>query len=188
MPDADGRTPDFTYAWTGATRTGDGRCPAGFRPLLVRVRIGEGPAVQRAAGAAVLEWRMHRAVGVTVDAEADRAAPGVGVVVGLGAGRHRIEAPCRVVWTVDEERRAGFAYGTLTGHPECGEEAFLVEMADDGGVWFTVRAFSRPAAWYARAGGPVTRLLQRAYARRCGRVLRRIGRGGQAGGVRRRTR
>ncbi|MFD3514117.1 DUF1990 family protein [Streptomyces sp. NPDC058657] len=177
MRDGTGRAPEYTYAEVGTTRHGSTPCPAGFRPLLVRVALGAGPHVQRAAGAAVLEWRMHRDVGVRIDAQAEVAAPGVGVVVGIGVGRWRVKAPCRVVWAVDEERRAGFAYGTLTGHPECGEEAFLVETADDGSVWFTVRAFSRPAAWYARAGGPVTRLLQRAYARRCGRMLRRVAAG-----------
>ena len=83
-----------------------------------------------------------------------------------------IKAPCKVVWTVDEPRRSGWAYGTLPGHPECGEEAFVVERTGDGTVWLTVNAFSRPARWYARAGGAATRGLQHAYARRCGKVLR----------------
>ena len=36
--------------------------------------------------------------------------------------------PARVVYVVDEPARRGFAYGTLHGHPESGEEAFLVEL------------------------------------------------------------
>jgi len=28
-------------------------------------------------------------------------------------------------------------------------------------AWFTICAFSRPAAWYARLGAPATRLVQR---------------------------
>jgi uncharacterized protein (UPF0548 family) len=32
------------------------------------------------------------------------------------------DVPCRVVYVVDEPRRAGFAYGTLPGHPEIGGE------------------------------------------------------------------
>lgn len=85
-----------------------------------------------------------------------------------------IKAPCRIVWTVEEHRRAGWAYGTLSGHPECGEESFVVDRTGDGTVWLTVSAFSRAAKWYARAGGPATRGLQHAYARRCGVVLRRL--------------
>ena len=76
-----------------------------------------------------------------------------------------IKAPCRVVWTVEEYRRTGWAYGTLSGHPECGEEAFVVERTGDGTVWLSVNAFSRPAKWYSRAAGPATRGLQHAYAR-----------------------
>src|SRR5690606_362532 len=102
---------------------------------------------------------------------ADRAAPGVDVTVTLVGV---VKAPCRVVWTVEEHRRAGWAYGTLSGHPESGEEAFVVHRTGDGTVWLTVSAFSRPASWYARAGGPATRSLQHAYARRAGKTLRRL--------------
>ena len=39
---------------------------------------------------------------------------------------------------------------------------------------FTVRAFSRPAAWYMRAAGPFGRLGQRVFARRYAAALRRL--------------
>ena len=70
-------------------------------------------------------------------------------------------APCRVVYIVDEPDRFGFAYGTLPGHPEQGEEAFVVAKADDGAVRFTITAFSRPKEALARLGGPVTRFVQK---------------------------
>ncbi|WP_369233158.1 DUF1990 family protein [Streptomyces sp. R21] len=159
----------FSYEDVGATR--DGRCPPGFHPLHVRARIGEGEAVFRTAADAVMTWEMHRALGVGITADADKAAPGVHVTVALGP---LIKAPCRIVWTVEEYRRTGWAYGTLPGHPECGEESFIIERTGDGTVWLTVTAFSRAAKWYARAGGPATRGLQHAYARRCGAVLRKM--------------
>ncbi|NEC24389.1 DUF1990 family protein, partial [Streptomyces parvus] len=78
-------------------------------------------------------------------------------------------------WTAyQEDGRTGFGYGTLTGHPERGEECFVVDLADDGTVWFTVLAFSRPASWYARIAGPLVPPVQLWYARRLGRTLRRI--------------
>jgi uncharacterized protein (UPF0548 family) len=160
----------FTYDDVGATREPE-FCPPGFRPLHVRTRIGEGHEVFSRAAEAVLTWDMHRAVGVGIDASAERAAPGVDVTVTLAGV---IKAPCRVVWTLEEHRRAGWAYGTLSGHPECGEESFLVDRTGDGTVWLTVHAFSRAAKWYARAGGPASRGLQQAYARRCGAALRRL--------------
>ncbi|GGY87684.1 DUF1990 family protein [Streptomyces poonensis] len=176
MPPTDGRSSHgpladgpFTYAPVGATRTGG--CPPGFHPLHVRTRIGEGTEVFERAAQAVMTWELHRAVGVGIEASAPEAKPGVDVTVTLAGV---IKAPCRVVWTVDEPRRRGWAYGTLPGHPECGEDAFVVDRTGDGTVWLTVTAFSRAAKWYARAGGAATRGLQHAYARRCGAVLRRL--------------
>ncbi|MFF4831682.1 DUF1990 domain-containing protein [Streptomyces sp. NPDC001315] len=161
----------FTYADVGATRENAGFCPPGFHRLHARTRLGEGEELFRRAAEAVLTWEMHRTMGVGVDADADRAAPGVDVTITLAG---MIKAPCRVVWTVEEPRRAGWAYGTLAGHPECGEESFVVDRTGDGTVWLTISAFSRAAKWYARAGGAATRGLQHAYARRCGIVLRRM--------------
>ncbi|WP_416985742.1 DUF1990 domain-containing protein [Streptomyces sp. T028] len=160
---------DFTYDDVGATRDRPGFCPPGFHALHVRTRLGEGHDLFRRAAEAVMTWEMHRAMGVGVDASADRAAPDVDVTITLAG---LIKAPCRVIWTADEHRRAGWAYGTLPGHPERGEESFLVDRTGDGTVWLTVSAFSRAAKWYARAGGPAVRGLQQAYARKCGTVLR----------------
>jgi uncharacterized protein (UPF0548 family) len=41
---------------------------------------------------------------------------------------------------VDEPGRRGFAYGTLPGRPETGEEAFVVEKTNDD-VYLVIRAF-----------------------------------------------
>lgn len=74
---------------------------------------------------------------------------------------------------MDEPDRVGFAYGTLPGHPECGEQSFVVTRDETGAVWFTIRAFSRPARWFSRLGAPVTRVLQRLATRRYLRALTR---------------
>ncbi|MFD6416966.1 DUF1990 family protein [Streptomyces sp. NPDC060194] len=165
----------LTYPEAGATaRT---PLPAGYRHLRHRARIGHGRAAFEAAGAAVNEWRMHNALvpGILrLTAPVPRAEVGAEVLVTI---TRLISAPCVVVWTSDEPDRLGFAYGTLPGHPEHGEEAFLVELDHDGTVWCTVTAFSLPAARYVRLAGPLVPLLQHAYARRCARVLRRIARG-----------
>ena len=72
----------------------------------------------------------------------------------------RITAACQVVHVLDEPRRRGFAYGTLDGHPERGEERFCLEWHDDDAVVLTLTAFSRPAAWWARAAAPLARRVQ----------------------------
>lgn len=161
----------LTYPEVGATRLSP--LPDGYHHLHHRAPVGRGRAEFEAAGAAVTEWRMHRAAGAGVNASAARAAAGVLVEVSAGIGRFSVTAPCEVVWAAYEDHRTGFAYGTRARHPERGEESFVVELSDDGTVWFTVTAFSRPALWYARLAGPLVPLAQRWYARRLGNVLRR---------------
>ncbi len=52
--------------------------------------------------------------------------------------------------------RFGFAYGTLPGHVESGEERFLVEWdRGDDAVWYDILAFSRPNHVLTRLGYPV---------------------------------
>lgn len=88
-------------------------------------------------------------------------APGDTAVLGLKVGPLHIEAPVRVIYIVDERDRRGFAYGTLAGHPEQGEIAFIVDRTDDGSVWLTIRSFSRPGSKLTWLGYPVARLLQK---------------------------
>ncbi len=71
-------------------------------------------------------------------------------------------APCRIVGVLDDSDRWGFAYGTLPGHPEQGEESFAVSIGGDDEVRFTITAFSRPGDWITRLAGPVGRAVQTA--------------------------
>lgn len=77
----------------------------------------------------------------------------------LGFSKASLRIPCQVVYSRVGPDAAGFAYGTLPGHPESGEEFFLLERFGDE-VRFTVRAFSRPGSWLPRVAGPVGRRLQ----------------------------
>lgn len=71
----------------------------------------------------------------------------------------------RIVYTIDEPNRYGFAYGTLTQHVEKGEEIFLVEKDEEGNVWYRLEAFSQPNRWYVKLGKPLARMHQRRFAR-----------------------
>lgn len=148
--------------------------PAGYHHLRHRTRVGHGQAAFETAGTAVTTFHAHRTSGMRVRTDAAAARPGARVEVGIGFGPLRITAPCQVIWTAYEPTRVGFAYGTLDGHPECGEESFLVERDPEGGVWFTVTAFSRPACWYTRLAGPVVPFLQLRYARWLARHVRKL--------------
>lgn len=57
--------------------------------------------------------------------------------------------------------RCGFTYRTLQGHPECGEEVFVVEKdLTTGRVTAALRSWSRPGLWIAALAYPVVRRLQ----------------------------
>jgi uncharacterized protein (UPF0548 family) len=115
---------------------------------------------------------MHEGAGLAVaadgPAEVDRT---VVLCLGRPVG---IVIPCRVVYVVEEPNRRGFAYGTLPGHPEQGEEAFVVELADDDSVWLTITAFSRPGSRLVRWSGPLGRAAQSFATKRYVRALTRL--------------
>jgi uncharacterized protein (UPF0548 family) len=123
-------------------------------------QIGAGMRVEVDAAADAV------ARGNAEDSFAPLPAPSVGLegrLVARVAGVVPLRAPFRVVAAdFDSADHAGYAYETLPGHPERGREAFYVTRGE-GLVEFTVMAFSQPALWYSRLGGPVTRIVQNRY-------------------------
>ena len=110
----------------------------------------------------LFSWTMHRDAGVAVLDAPDAVAPGARARLRICVfGVIRIDGPVEVTEVTDEQTSAGFTYRALPGHPERGEERFLLELLDDGRVRFTISAESAPALWWSRLGGPVTRLMQR---------------------------
>jgi uncharacterized protein (UPF0548 family) len=164
----------LTYAEVGATRDRDlgGELPPGYHHVRYRKVIGHGEAAFAGAVETLMTWGMHRKVGFRVDASAPRAAEGVVVVASVGVGPARLCIPCRVLYVVDGPRRKGFAYGTLPGHPEAGEELFVVRLNDDGSVEARIVAFSRHGRWFTRLAGPIGRGVQKVATARYARVLR----------------
>ena len=161
----------FTYDEVGATR---GTPPSDAHILQAERVVGRGKSDSRTIGDAILRYEMHRGAGLTV--RASTASARVGTVMICSAwflGPIRI--PCRVVYVVDEPDRVGFAYGTLPGHPESGEELFAVELRADGSVVATICAFSRPGRWYTRLGGPIARAVQSLMTRRYLDAVEHIG-------------
>jgi uncharacterized protein (UPF0548 family) len=161
----------LSYADVGAT--GGDVVPAGYHRLELSQQIGVGREAFDRAVDALFSWDMHRGVGASVEAAAPTAAVGVTMVSTLQLGPLRMVAPCRVVWTSHEPDLAGFAYGTVEGHPVRGEERFVVTMADER-VTLYVRAVTRAGTWYVRLGGPVPRSFQQLLARRYVAALARI--------------
>lgn len=166
----------LTYTPVTTTRRGvlDGaELPAGFGHLRFERVLGHGRDTFDRASACVLGWGMHRGFGFTVRASAPRAATGVTVAFGVGRGPVMLTASCRVVWSVEEPRRRGFGYGTLPGHPETGEEAFVVVLGDDDAVRLRIVSVSRPARLYSRLVAPAVPTLQRLAIRRYAAAVQR---------------
>jgi uncharacterized protein (UPF0548 family) len=156
---------ELSYVEIGATR---GRLPSGYHHTSRRAHIADGRSSFESVAAALRSWEVHRRAGLRTEASSPRAEEGTAVVLRLGP----VRIPCRVVYVVDEPNRAGFAYGTLPGHPEQGEECFLVEIDDDGTVFAHIRAFSRPGTWYTKLGGPIGRAVQRWFTSRYVEAMR----------------
>lgn len=124
-----------------------------------------------AAADELFAWQLQSRAGLRVAASEPVAEVGTVVRMSLGVGPLALRIPCRVVDVLDEPGRRGFAYATLPGHPECGEEWFVLEQAPGGRVRLTVSAVSRPATLLARLGGPVSRAVQQWMTRRYLRAL-----------------
>jgi uncharacterized protein (UPF0548 family) len=95
------------------------------------------------AGEALRTWRMHRGAGLRVAADGPIAV-GTNVAFSAPLPIGFVDGTCRIVLVVDEPNRYGFAYGTLSVHPERGEEAFVVSRHEDGNVHLDIDGASRP--------------------------------------------
>jgi uncharacterized protein (UPF0548 family) len=154
----------FTYSEVGQSASPD--LPAGYHHQRATAVVGRGGDAWAKAKAGLLTWQAHRRAGLQVyppDAPIDA---GTVVLSTVRFGPVFVVIPCRVVYKTDEPARFGFAYGTLPGHPEQGEEAFHVAQVVDGTVNFEVVAFSRPAELVTRLAGPVARSVQSRATRR----------------------
>ncbi len=156
----------FSYAAVGATQSS---APAGYVVDHNQIELGGGEQVYQQACTALQRWEMFNLSWLQLCWP--EAPLTEGTTVGIAAqafGVHILNA-CRIVYTVNEKAkeswRFGFAYGTLPGHIERGEERFLLTWdRQTDRVWYEILAFSQPAHWLARVGYPVARAFQRRFA------------------------
>jgi uncharacterized protein (UPF0548 family) len=168
----------FSYDGVGCTREPLTAC-RGWNIDRQRVLLGPGEDVFYRASAAIDAWRMFppemtRVVG------GDVPARGLAVAVVYRAAVMPIwlVMPARVVYTMHEDdgsiSRHGFAYGTLPGHPERGEERFLVQWnRETDEVHYDLLAVSQPSSWFARLGYWYARLEQARFRRLSGAAMQR---------------
>ncbi|MEV6413494.1 DUF1990 domain-containing protein [Kribbella sp. NPDC051718] len=161
----------FSYDVVGSTAQAE--TPPGYHRLEYKHRIGSGDDVFERAVEAVMTWKAHAAAGIHVIATDTPLVVGTNSLGRLGVGSIGLPVPCRVVWVVDELDRRGFAYGTLQGHPQAGEESLVVTREPDG-IYYTILAYSRPGTWYTRLGGPISRAAQLQVAKQYAKALERV--------------
>jgi len=153
----------LSYREVGSTQ---GQAPGGYDFDRTRTQLGRGRAVFQAACGALQQWRMFPPPWTEIHpANTPIRTGNVVVVLGRVFGLWWMNA-CRIVYVIEEtepQRSFGFAYGTLPGHVESGEERFTVEWDRDDVVWYDLRAFSRPHYWPARLCYRMTRRLQRRF-------------------------
>ena len=117
-------------------------------------------------------WVAHEGAGLRIYPK-DPVMPDATVIAVTSIGPMQMAAPCRIVAVFKEPDVFGFSYGTLPGHPESGEESFVLERRGDA-TYFIVRAFSRPVDPLARLSGPIGRAVQHSVTRRYLSALRRF--------------
>jgi len=169
-PGRSARTGRSTVRAVGATR--DGGAPAArprYKPAAAR--LGR-PGVRRGRDA-IAAGRCSGALG------ADRTARGSdrgGQLAAWWSARSARWWPQRARIRVRESTsraRFGFAYGTLPATPSAARSASWWNGSTTTRVWYDLAAFSQPALWMARLARPVTRRLQRRFARLSKAAMRR---------------
>ena len=160
----------FTYGDIGATR---GDPPSGFVFDQIQANLGRGADVFERAKEAIRAWAMFPPQIAQVAPAATPIEEGRVVALRIRSWGLWALCSCRIVYTIDESRRFGFAYGTLPGHLAMGEERFLVEWRADDSVVYDLCAFSRPRHWLARLGYPMVRRGQSAFRGASAAAMRR---------------
>jgi uncharacterized protein (UPF0548 family) len=156
----------FSYSEVGSTAE---KLPTGYVVDQTHVKLGKGEAVFHAARAVIERWGEFRLGWVEAwPPETPIQTGEVVAVMGRAMGFWWLNA-CRIVYVVEESgpiTKFGFAYGTLPGHVESGEERFLIEWnRDDNTVSYDIVAFSRPNHFLTKLGYPAVRRAQKQFGR-----------------------
>lgn len=167
----------FSYPEVGASRAA---IPQGYPVNHHRIQLGSGAEAFARAKFAIQTWTMYRLDWTRL--YPPDAPITVGDVVGVVVNHGFCWSinPCRIIYVLEETRSEenktvetfGFAFGTLPGHSETGEERFTVEWRhQDDSVWYELLAFARPHHILAKIGSPFVRLTQRRFAKESQRAM-----------------
>jgi len=163
------RDAPFSCDEVGASRKA-AKVPTDYAVDHNRARLGGGKDTFDRAVAALYAWKMFDVGWVRLVPA--NAPVEVGMTVAVLVRHYGFYSlnPCRISYTFEQDEggllKRGFAYGTLPGHGEKGEERFTVEWRrEDDSVFYDLYAFSRPNHPLAKLGYPLARRLQRRFAK-----------------------
>lgn len=165
----------FSYPEVEGTRRGE--FPPGYNHDRNEIVLGSGQRDFERAVEGLLSWKMFPSPWARVlPTDFTPVAGGTLTLLFHLAGLHWKSAG-RIVYLVDEtdavtRHRLGFAYGTLPGHVEIGEERFTIAWRMDDSVVYELQAFSRPRYWMARLAKPLARRWQRRFVRESQQALK----------------
>eukprot|EP01100_Stratorugosa_tubuloviscum_P005329 TRINITY_DN2394_c2_g1_i1.p1 TRINITY_DN2394_c2_g1~~TRINITY_DN2394_c2_g1_i1.p1 ORF type:complete len:210 (-),score=93.88 TRINITY_DN2394_c2_g1_i1:79-708(-) len=136
-----------------------------------RIEIGQGLDCYERAIIALRQWKMFELQWVSIfPNEIPIQTDQIVCIIARNLGFWSLNA-CKIVYVFndfDENQniqRFGFAYGTLPGHVEKGEERFMIEYNRETNiVTFEIVSFSLPNHWLVRFGWPVGRYFQNSFA------------------------
>lgn len=163
----------FSYPEVGASRTG---APRGYPVNHLRSPIGSGTDTFARAVEAIRQWKMYALPWTRL------YWPDTSIIVSATVGVLACHFgfwslnESRIIYVVEDDgviQRYGFAFGTVPGHAEAGEERFTVEWhRQDDSVWYELFAFARACHLLAKAGSPLMRLVQKRFAVDSQRAMR----------------
>ena len=162
----------FSYAEVGASRNS---LLENYSINHHRIQVGSGADIFARAKTAVQSWTMYDLEWTKLYPPETPISVGEVIVVIVNHLFCWSLNPCRIVYVLEEGgaiERFGFAFGTLPGHSETGEERFTVEWRrDDNAVWYELLAFARPQHILAKIGSPFVPIVQQKFAKDSGRAM-----------------
>jgi uncharacterized protein (UPF0548 family) len=160
----------FSYSEVGQSAQLDG---PGVREVLAsrydvdrhQYTLGRGRGLFERAQSSLMAWRQFDIPWLEFHG-ARRVEPDQVVATLVSMAGMWFLNPCRVVYSEfsPDANSVAYAYGTLRGHAECGEERFRVSFDPvTEEVRYEIAAFSRPAIVLSKLGYPLARRLQKRF-------------------------
>jgi uncharacterized protein (UPF0548 family) len=150
----------YTYTPIGGTKS---KKIDSYDNDFAKIKLGEGDVFFEKAKKLICDWKMFPLGWTKILGENKSIQEGTSIVMMARFMGVWFRNSCKIVYVIDEKNRFGFAYGTLPGHIESGEELFLVEINEQKEVFYSIKAFSRPRHFLAKIGYPIIRILQEKF-------------------------